>query len=404
MFEKTSNMENKIRKYLAQFDLDIRKSNYARFMDQKVTPDVLSIIADCVLNYDANQYLSFSKNDIWSSPYFNENVKYIFNKPDASNKAANNEYDKFISQPLLTLAYAQVLSLKKQGNINIFQIKNKEILEFVALKERNAYRFLVVYLNQILDQSNLTKHFHFFKNKSLQGRAENEDYCELRDRFIRFIIGNTPINGEVEVRRIFPKILNIYACHNNIQGVIRGRISTYPFIFSDLMYNRVNWRDKDKNKSETRTEADLENKVQETNYYNNYLVQKAISFINKHYKESEVKDSIGNGIATHVHHIFMKSQFPELASYLENLIKLTPTQHLTKAHPNNNTSIVDRDYQLICLLSKADSIEKSLNKGEFFYSKESFIYVINTGLDVNLEVSLSFERIKTELTLIYNKL
>ena len=97
----------------------------------------------------------------------------------------------------------------------------------------------------------------------------------------------------------------------------------------------------------------------------------------------------------------MYSNF-DLTHYLENLIKLTPTQHYTKAHPSNKTDSINKDYQLVCLLAKTDSIENSLRKGEFVYRKESFVYVINTGLTENLEIELSFKQIKRELTRIYN--
>ena len=136
---------------------------------------------------------------------------------------------------------------------------------------------------------------------------------------------------------------------------------------------------------------------------NSYYVQKAIALIRKIQKESEVKDSWGNGEATQVHHIFPKSQFPQIAHYVENLILLTATQHYTKAHPNNRTQEVNRDYQLVCLLAKADTIEKSLRTvGERYYRKESFIYVVNTGLDSNLATKLSIEDIKTEIVRLYN--
>ena len=102
-------------------------------------------------------------------------------------------------------------------------------------------------------------------------------------------------------------------------------------------------------------------------------------------------------------HIFPKSQFPQIAHYVENLILLTATQHFTKAHPNNRTQEINRDYQLVCLLAKADTIEKSLRTvGERYYRKESFIYVVNTGLDSELTTKLSFEDIKTEIVRLYN--
>jgi hypothetical protein len=122
------------------------------------------------------------------------------------------------------------------------------------------------------------------------------------------------------------------------------------------------------------------------------------------YNESEVKDQWSNGEATQIHHIFPKSKFPNLAHYLENLIKLTATQHFTKAHPNNKTDAINSDYQLVCLLAKSDSIEKSLRKNEVYYRKESFIYCINKGLNQKLNIDLSFDKIKVELASIYNDL
>ena len=109
-------MIENITNHLQRFDFDVRKSKDARFMDQKVTPDVLSIIADCVLNFDADRNIEFTKDDIWNDNYFNTNVKGIFNKPDAQNETTRQEYDKFTSQPLRTLAYSGVLEMRKSEN------------------------------------------------------------------------------------------------------------------------------------------------------------------------------------------------------------------------------------------------------------------------------------------------
>lgn len=79
-----------------------------------------------------------------------------------------------------------------------------------------------------------------------------ESFNELKARYTRFIIGHTGINGEVEVYRIFPKILNVFAVENQLQGSEKGHISKFVFTFSDLMYNRKNWRDLNKDKSITR--------------------------------------------------------------------------------------------------------------------------------------------------------
>jgi hypothetical protein len=78
-------------------------------------------------------------------------------------------------------------------------------------------------------------------------------------------------------------------------------------------------------------------------------------------------------------------------------------QHNTKAHPNNKTGQISKDYQLTCLLAKADTIDNSLKRyGEKYYRKESFVHICNTGLSVNIETNSSFMNIKTKLINIYN--
>ena len=85
------------------------------------------------------------------------------------------------------------------------------------------------------------------------------------------------------------------------------------------------------------------------------------------------------------------------------MILLTATQHNTKAHPNNKTQQINKDYQLVCLLAKADTIENSLLRyGDKYYRKESFVYVINTGLETDFSIGLSFNDIKTKLIKLYN--
>lgn len=395
-----------INQYFKDFDFDIRKSKDARYIDQKVTPDVLCIIADCVLNYVADRDIEFTKDDIWEDQYFIKNVKAIFNKPDAKNKNVRLEFDKFTSQPLKSLAYAQILSLKRKKGKNWYKIINKQILRYVALRERNTYNFLYIYLLKVLKDSDFLKYFEEFKNKCNSNIINRSYFQDLKSQYIKFILGNTKINTEIEINRIFPKVLNVYACKNFIQGTIKGHLSKRQIYFTDLMYNRVNWRDVNKTKHISRNEALLmqESLLPPKKSYSVYLVQKMKNEIRKRHIESELKDQWANGEATEVHHIFPSKLFPKLIAYPENLINLTPTQHKNKAHPNNKTKEINKDYQLDCLLAKSYSIEKSINKGEFFYRKESFIYVINTGLKVKLDQDLSFVDIRRELARIYNNI
>ena len=84
-----------------------------------------------------------------------------------------------------------------------------------------------------------------------------------------------------------------------------------------------------------------------------------------------------------MHHIFPASDYPAIADYLENLIALTPTQHYTYAHPNNNTQYIDRAYQYVCLISKTGTIRDNLlgkNKAPIIYDFYLYQTVLNTGL------------------------
>lgn len=387
--------------FLNQFDLDVRKSGDARFMDQKCTPDVVCFIADCIMNLDPQG--EFVVQDIWDMPYFIKNASAIFGKPSPKNEKAKHEYDKFIQQPLRMLAYAHVLEMEKRGNVNHYRIANQELLDYISTKERNAYNFLYVYITKVLSDSNILRFFEKFKEECNKGTVTQHDYKELKEKYTRFIIGNTAINGEVEVYRIFTKVINVYSAENDIQGTEKGKLSKDIISFSDLMYNRKNWRDIGKSKSLTRQEAASAEEIRLQEAYDSYQVTKAMNLLRKIQIESEVKDQFANGEATQVHHIFPKSMFPEIAHYLENLIKLTPTQHYTKAHPNNHTQTTNKDYQLVCLLAKSQNIEQSIKTvGEKYYRRESFIYVINVGLDAELSIKLSFADIRKQLRLLYN--
>lgn len=390
-----------ISKFLNQYDLDVRKSGDARFMDQKCTPDVVCFIADCLINL--NPPGEFTVRDIWDMNYFIKNASAIFGKPNPKNDSARHEYDKFIQQPLRMLAYAHVLDMDRRGSTNYYRIANLEILDYIATKERNAYNFLYQYIVKLLGDSNILRFFEKFKEKCVIGRVTNQDFKELKEKYIRFIIGNTAINGKVEASRIFTKVLNVYAAENDIQGTERGNLSKDVITFSALMYNHKNWRDVGKAKAKTRQEAANEEELHQQENYDAYQVTKAMNLIRKIQIESEVNDTYGIGEATQIHHIFPKSKNPSIAHYLENLIKLTATQHFTQAHPNNHTNIINKDYQLVCLLAKSQTIEKSINSvGEKYYRKESFIYVINTGLDAELSLKLSFPEIRMQLRLLYN--
>ena len=384
-------MRATIQNFLNQYDFDVRKSGDCRFVDQKCTPDIVCFIADCVINLIATKP-TFTITYLWNTQYFIQNTRVIFNKPWANDEKAKNEYNKVLCQPLKALAYAKILNVEKVGNTLTFSVNNEELLEWIARRDRNAYVFLYEFYTKVLRDSGFMKYLEGYKTGTMTKR-------EVYDRYIRFVRGNTPTHSELDIKRMFHKVFNIYAAEH---GLI-GSSGKSPRLYSDLMYNRVNWRDIDKDKTQTRQEAENIEEKERREVLNNYYVQKAIALIRKIQHVSEVHDKWGQDTATQVHHIFPKSKFPQIAHYIENLILLTATQHFTKAHPNNNTQEIDPDYQLVCLLAKADTINKSLRAiGEKYYRKESFVYVINTGLETDVKTSLSFSEIKEFLIHHYN--
>ncbi|GAA8843689.1 restriction endonuclease [Helicobacter pylori] len=371
--------ESQIINFLKLSDYDIRKTQNARWIDQKCTPDVLSIVADCILEF--TQYSikkSFSVKDIWNNPYTNENVKTIFSKPDLNSDFSMHEYNKFFSQPIKLLAYSSILFETKIGNRNIYTIQNIELLEYLMQRETNALKFLILYIQKVLMDSGIYPLFDNFLQKQ-----DTESFKQLKDGFTHFTINNTAINNTTECFRIFTKIINPLAFYYGKKGTRKGFLSNTIITKDELNYNRINWRDIGKNKNTTRQEHELISYSIVAN--SNYLISKAKKVVkqyndNFNHSFSEVK---GNEIvqATQIHHIFPIQDFPLIADYIENLIALTPNQHFIYAHPNNQTRLIDKDFQYICLLAKTNTI---FNDTQGVYDLEHYIFVLNMGLKTTI--------------------
>lgn len=93
-----------------QYDYDIRKSGNGRWIDQKLTLDVLSFIADCILQFtEDDPSKEFKVKDIWMYKPVGDSVRLIFKKPDVNDPKAAREYDKFFGQPLKLLGYSKTM-------------------------------------------------------------------------------------------------------------------------------------------------------------------------------------------------------------------------------------------------------------------------------------------------------
>lgn len=385
-------MINIIEAYFKTIDLDIRKTNNARFFDQKVQPDVLSAVCECILNCMENKNI-FTVNDVRFCPYSNESVTEIFNKPDIQK--AQNEYDKFFAQPLKMLAYCGLLQETKKGRTNEYTILHKDFIEYISLRDRNAFYFLSMYLEKVLKDSDIWKYFDNFFNKQ-----DKNSLYELRDKYVTFIIKNTAITKELEPIRIFNPMLNILSFKYKKFGSKSGEVSIVNY--NDLLYNRPNWRDVKKDKSLTREEfnAQFFDKEIDNEKFYKYQIEKAKRLVKTIHSFSEIH-RFDAYPATQAHHIFLSSQFPELADIPENIIAITPNQHFYRAHPNNKTSVVDKSYQAICLISKLDSIEIDYRNGNGHYTKEKFIDVINIGLEKDFNYAIDFEELKHNIIRYY---
>lgn len=377
-------MEEKIIEFLNNYDYDIRKNNNARWIDQKCTMDVLSVVADCIVEFlGDNIDKEFTTNDIWYSDYTVENVQSIFNKPNPVNEA-KNEYDKWFGQPLKLLGNAKILFEEKRSGKNYYKVNNIEILKYISARDRFAHKFLVLYITKVLKDSDIYIFFEkFFEYQN------KEYYQKLKVKFHSYIKENTPINGDLECGRIFAKVLNPLAFELKKRGTERGTISSNIITLDMLMYNRPNWRDiyNKKPKEITREDFDKMYEISKDDKMSTYKINKAkrqLKYYNNKYNNgvSEILNGTDVGEkATHMHHIFMASEFPLIASYVENLIALTPTQHLNHAHIDGNTNSLNYEFQRLCLIAKIAKIKECLEdiKSEKIYSFEDLRYVLNVG-------------------------
>lgn len=399
-----------IQKFLEPKNFDVRISGNARWIDQKCAADVVTIVADCISQFAAQHPgEDFTTKDIWHADYTIQNIEAIFKKPGVVDSNAKNEYDKFFQQPMEMLAYAGVLRRKKDGGRNIYSIEDEDVLAFIALRERNALTFLQLYIQKVLNDSGLEPEFTKFFRLQTQNA-----YDFVKAAFENFTIKYTKINNVVECRRIFIKVINPLAYLHNAQGTESGRLSKHKITYDMLMYNRDNFRDitAQKPKDQTRRQYASAMRLQPSASFAAYMSQKAkrvVREFNDKYRDGITEVMEPNHIgdpAVHIHHIFPESGFTEICAYYENLIALTPTQHLSYAHPNGHTQKINEQYQHVCLIAKAGSIQDTLadESRDQIYEFGRFMYVLRVGLDderFNEIPDRDFERALSAINLAY---
>ncbi len=401
-----------LNEFLNSKNYDIRLTHNARWIDQKCTPDVLCIVADCILNYinEVGKDKQFTSKDIWFSEYSIQNIHDIFRKVDVDKASASNEYDKFFGQPLKFFAYAGILEENKIKGTNYYKCINIPILEHVSIRERNALQFLNLYIIKVLKDSKLDNLFDEFFEKQTSIVYDKVKEC-LRIFNLKYTgIGNKGSDGKLETNRIFTKIINTLAFVKNKKGTEGGRISKHNITYDELMYNRDNFRDiyAEKPKDVSRKDYVSQKHIVINEAYYRYMSAKAKHRLRQYNDKfrggvSEMQGDLAK--ATHIHHIFPAGEFPEISHFLENLMALTPNQHLNNAHPNGRTIVIDKDYQHDCLIVKADIIKENLENGiEKIYSFDDFKHVLYVGfsehsfLDVEAD---DYDGIKAKIELEY---
>ena len=372
--------ENLLKQFLEKHSYDIRQTGNGRWIDQKCAPDEVSFVSECVLEYvreSGSQF--FQSPDVWKSEFAVAKVQQFFGKPDPLIRSTLDEYNKFFRQPLKMLAAAGVL--KENGRINNtiqFEVANADVLAFLARNDWNAYTFLYLYIEKTLRDSGIWDLFATFLDQQTK-----KNFDEMKDGFAAFCKNYTPIRTTVEANRIFAKVLNPIACRYHKAGTVAGRMSPMNITFNLLSYNKENWRDMNKPKDVARQDYGKPNPQPSAMYFAAKAMDEVKKF-NRQFNDgySEVLGKHSGGEATQMHHIFPRSEFGEIAAFVENIIALTPTQHFTLAHPGNNTSKVDYDFQHSCLLAKNETVRKNVLLGygtQGFYSFDKLAFVLDVG-------------------------
>lgn len=346
--------------------------------EQKTTPDLIWCVALVILDITKDDHeKSFSdKDEVRKSVIFNDLMQDYFSKPTQSE--APKEYDKVSRYQLGLLEYTGLIKSVSERP-KMFRITDRSALEFIAINDLNAAKFLSEYTDKFVKDNGLWSSFEKYLNAPNQ-----QNYINAKETYWRWAKINTAVKTDNPQHsyRVYNKIFNVLCHKYRIPGQYHSNVADGVCPYSYLIYNRDNFRDKDKPTGMTRqTYIDTMLSDIDKDGVVATLLKKAKDSISRKYGDSELKEpEFGylpeNGV--HVHHMLPISFNPEYSLVRENLIALTPGQHLSYAHVKGNTKIVAPQYQAICLKRKLEHIIESLNAGEDFYDYATFVDVVNT--------------------------
>lgn len=379
-------------------DKDLKKDpGVGIHYEQKTTPDLLWCVAHVVSELVGdNLDMIFSDKDIRESETFNSLMQDYFSK--APQEEAENEYNKVSSYQLGLLAFAGIL---KQVDVRPkrYQVDNLDALNFISINDLNASKFLGEYTDKFLRDNNLISFFEQYETNPNQ-----DNHLKAKEGYWDWAKINTGVRGDDRrhTYRVFNKIFNVYCNKHRIPGEEGSNITTGPCPYSFLIYNRENFRDKDMPSGMTRLQYKEEvlNEIDNTGVVATLLKKAKDAVRARHGNDSEIKDPLldykpNSGV--HVHHILPQHSYSQFSLSRENMISLTPGQHLSRAHIEGSTRTIDQDFQKKCIKQKFESIRESIEKKDEFYNLVEFIKIINICFNWNISEDANINFVKDKI-------
>lgn len=365
--------------------------------EQKTTPDLIWCVAHVILDITKDDKAKvFSDTvDVRKSPLFNSLMQDYFSKPP--QEQAENEYNKVSSYQLGLLTFVGVLD-QVDERPRKYKVKNFKVLEYLAINDLNASKFLGEYTEKFLQDNGLWNVFDNYRKNPHQ-----DNHLKAKEAYWNWAKINTAVRGSNRrhTYRVFNKIFNIFCYKNRLPGEEASNITGGPCPYSFLIYNRSNFRDKDMPSGMTRQQYQKETltEIENGGIVETFLHKVKEILKQKYNYDSEIKDSRWGYAPERVveaHHILPSHSYQQFSLSRENLIVLTPDQHRSFAHQGSYKT-TNASFQLVCLRVKLDHIEESINSGENFYNVDIFISIINTRYNLKIEKSASIEKIREVL-------
>ncbi len=365
--------------------------------EQKITPDLLWCVAHVILDLiKDNPDKIFTDKDIRESPIFNSLMQNYFCK--APQEDAENEYNKVSSYQLGFFTFAGILE-QVDSRPKKYKVNNQEALSYIAVNDLSASHFLSEYTEKFIRDNGLGQ---VFENYRVNPNQDN--YIKAKEAYWNWARAHTAMRGtdRRHTYRVFNKMFNVFCYKNRLPGQASSRVITGPCPYSFLIYNRTNFRDRDMPSGMTRQQYkdEILSEINQEGVVETLLQKAKDALKAKHDNNSEITDPALDYYANrgvHVHHILPKHSYPQFSLSKENLICLTPGQHLSLAHIRGNTQMINLGFQIICLKKKFEKIKISIQAGDGFYDLKEFIKIINTNFNWTISENATIEQVDSML-------